>query len=113
MFCTKSSGSLYNHKQKEHKGRFFKCHTCDFQSAAKHSLKSHIQIKHEGLVKKKVQCDQCSFSTAHLSNLYSHKQGAHNGRVFKCQTCDYESLTQLTLNRHIKIKHGQTRNGGR
>ena len=105
-FSTKSVGSLFRHK-KNHEGRVFKCESCDFQSATKHTLKTHIQVKHEGFVQEKIQCDQCTFSTASQGSLSNHKQKEHNGRVFKCKTCDFQSVSKGGLNSHIKVKHAQ------
>ena len=54
-----------------------KCNICDFKTAQKGNLKTHIESVHEGI--KAYNCNICGWDTSNKSSLNYHMEYVHDG----------------------------------
>ena len=66
------------------------------------STKSHVDVKHNGLLFK---CDNCQFNSARKSNLENHILVQHNGVAFDCSIWQHKNNRKQGLVNHIKKTH--------
>ena len=69
-----NGGSLFKHKESQHKEARFNCDNCNYKAVQKSSLIQHKQSVHEGL---KFECDQCSHKVSWKGDLSKHRKKMH------------------------------------
>ena len=62
---------------RKHTGDLFRCEECDYSSAYKKDLESHMR-KHTGDL---FRCDECDYTSTRNFNLKNHMRKKHNGDV--------------------------------
>ena len=80
----------------------FQCQQCHYQASRKDHLKSHVQVKHEGI---KYPCKQCDFKAVTKSHLQQHMKSKHEGIVYPCHQCNHQATAPSRLQQHIKSIH--------
>ena len=82
-----------------------KCSECDFKTAVRKYLKSHMIAHHEG----QYQCQRgCRDKFKTWSNLDDHHNKKHSIKQFNCNTCDSAFKTKENLDEHNRNKHVET-----
>ena len=97
-------GSLSSHIKEMHDNDFLACSQCEYTSRRSQSLKSHIEINHEGLKK---LCDEegCSYSCSSQGTLNEHRNTTHGNRTLCCDMCNHRTKRFEQLSRHKADKH--------
>ena len=100
--CSKeySQGGALTIHMRVHKGKQFDCLECDFSSAYKSSVKSHM-VTHN---KQQKECDICH-KMVRAIDLRKHRKRHIEGKSFKCTFCDHQASFMGNLRAHINRKH--------
>ena len=61
--------------------KFLLCTHCDYKTAKKSSIQTHIKSIHEG---KTFACTQCDFKATQKGNLHIHIKSIHERQTFAC-----------------------------
>ena len=77
----------------------YECNECDYVTANKYHLKTHIQYKHEGL---RFPCLSCDYKATTKSSLKMHMGAKHEGKNYSCDQCSYKTTWRNNFNEHIK-----------
>ena len=99
--------------QMEVDGKLY-CEHCDFVATESEQLKQHQQTKHKRIDenKTKLKCELCSFVSL-CRNKFRIHMDIHLPQIkeqvmYPCDNCDFVSECSSSLEKHIKLKHGQT-----
>ena len=84
-------------------GSQHQCSTCDYSTAVKSNMKTHV-YKHTG--EKPYKCDMCDYMTAHKSNLVNHLRTHTGNKPYQCDVCDYKTAAKSSLVRHSRTHTG-------
>ncbi|XP_078588311.1 uncharacterized protein LOC144869165 [Branchiostoma floridae x Branchiostoma japonicum] len=93
-------------KKKRGKDKKFNCGECDFKTAYRHCLVTHLKV-HQGI--KEHKCPQCGYSTTYKHVLARHMLSHDGKRDHFCDSCSFASPYKFVVARHIKRKHGGPR----
>ncbi|XP_066277731.1 zinc finger protein 93-like [Branchiostoma lanceolatum] len=93
-------------KKKRGTNKRFNCGECDFKTAYRHCLVTHLKV-HQGI--KEHRCPQCGYSTTYKHVLARHMLSHDGKRDHFCDSCSFASPYKFVVARHIKRKHGGPR----
>uniref|UniRef100_A0A0A9Y101 Zinc finger protein 26 n=2 Tax=Lygus hesperus TaxID=30085 RepID=A0A0A9Y101_LYGHE len=102
-FRTNRRSTLRDHVRYRHeKVKELQCPFCEYKSAHKGNMKSHIR-KHTN--ERPYLCDKCPFR-AHTSDVLKRHIMIHTGeRNYECDVCSYRSVKEGTMIEHVNSVH--------
>lgn len=111
-FCSYQSKAKYlltRHIKKLHPviDQIYKCDQCGFETRKRHSLKTHLLMKHtaEHLFEK-YKCQICK-ATFKLKSHFKRHMASYHPNDLMCLNCDYKSKDLIDLRQHLKDQHLQ------
>eukprot|EP00058_Branchiostoma_floridae_P016480 XP_002601968.1 hypothetical protein BRAFLDRAFT_94539 [Branchiostoma floridae] len=100
-FCTARKGDLDTHIA-EHSGeKPYLCEKCGYRTADKIQLSRHMRLHLH--TEQRHRCDQCAFSTLLKSSLDNHKLKHASEKPYMCGECGYRTDHFYVLSTHMKI----------
>jgi hypothetical protein len=112
-----SDSGLRAHMIRAHgnRAKTFKCDHCDYRSAMKQTLTSHVRIVHE---KEKHQhfCSVCGKKFANRTLAAKHEEVVHfskeppeqvDQKQYECNKCGAKQMTDKNYKKHLRIVHGE------
>ena len=105
LFNQKCKQFEYPQTQCTHRWKRFKCDQCEFETAYKGGLKTHLlTLSCEG----RKQCDQRDYSCSQKGNMQRHIRHKHiKERPNQCSQCDYSCVEKQTLRQHMRVHTNQ------
>ena len=109
-FITNLKSSLKRHKSGKHiEEAMRERYLCDYEGCAyktlyKSGLRTHIETKHEGIVRFRCEFMNCTFGTNEIRHLKEHTMG-HGEKTHKCNLCDQTFLMKRNYTKHIRRIH--------
>ena len=106
-YVTKKQHLLKTHKQLKHEGVGFLCDQCDYLAASMKVLKKHIDSLHSG-IEYPCEIEQCDYVGKNPVALRNHKlrhKQKDEDRKFLCDQCDYAPASSGVLKQHIESMH--------
>ena len=114
-FSTNLRSSLKTHISRKHIEQLMKekcadvkqCtfENCSFKTLFQTRLRTHVDFKHEGVVRFRCDFMNCSYATNSRRYLKEHITRHNSGQVFKCPICDHSFTKPRQRDQHIKHKH--------
>ena len=85
--------------------KMYQCELCDYQCIRPSSLKTHVEVVHEGKSKPKQTCVHCGKDYADQKCLAHHIKVVHEGARVKCNYCVKTYTNVGTLKDHVNAIH--------
>ena len=86
-----------------------KTYMCDYEGCTyitlkQSGLRTHIETKHEGIVRFRCEFMNCTFSTNERKGLKEHTM-RHGEKVYNCNLCEKTFVMKKTMKTHIRNIH--------
>ena len=114
-FKTNLRGSLKRHISNNHineamQGRYADAEECDFEDCNfrtlfKSKLRSHIDIKHEGIVRFRCEFMNCAYGTNERKSLTEHTRTHTGQKIYKCHLCEKTFGRSRQKDTHVRNLH--------
>ena len=78
----------------------FECEVCQKEFKCEKYLINHMKLIHEKIEKQKNECDICGKM---FFDLKMHQKNAHQNEKFVCEICQKAYISEVYLNRHMKV----------
>ena len=82
-----------------------KCDLCEYKTALRAELNTHVRSVHEGLY---YSCSECDWSSKWKSRLDKHIRIKHFGYRIKCNECDWSTTRSDRLKTHVETLETST-----
>ena len=87
----------------------FECDDCNASYSLRKNLLSHKRLKHGNPLE--FACQHCVYKTTKKENLKQHVRSQHEKVKEICETCGKSFSDKPTLNRHLRMFHGEAVQG--
>ena len=110
-FITNIKSSLKRHASGKHieetMHERYKCdyEGCTYKTLYKWDLRTHIETKHEGIVRFRCEFMNCTYRTNDRKSLKEHTMRHISETAYKCNFCDKTFTRKRNYTRHIRVTH--------